>query len=198
MAHFEPFLIVTMKFFSYFIILVFSASCSNFYEFKSKTTEHELHRVFEMNLKDKKVDFKAYNDYYFDTINLSAVYISKKELKQIKKLTAKANNSQVLFLHNYSPFYLNIVGFYYPNLYLNEIIPPKIKFTEEKLTNGFLFNYEINNKLISDFYISQVKGVLRFIAIGGPKHKNNIESYNGEIDYVFYVLNQELFRLKNN
>lgn len=187
-----------MKVFICFLFSIFIISCSNFYEFKSQTTEHELHRAFEMNLKDKKVDFKAYNDYYFDTINLSAVYISKKQLNQVKKLTVKANNSQVLFLHNYSPFYLNIIGFYYPDLYLNEVNLPKIEFTEQKLTNGFCFNYEIDKKLISDFYIPQGKGVLRFISVGSPKHENNIESYQKEIDYVFYVLNQELFRLKNN
>lgn len=187
-----------MKICFYFFVLILISSCSNFYEFKSKTFEHELHRTFEMNLKNKKVDFKAYNDYYFDTINLSAVYISKKQLNQIKRLTVKANHSQVLFLHNDSPFYLNIIAFYYPDLYLNEVNSPKIEFTEQKLTNGFCFNYEIDKKLISDFYIPQTQGVLRFIAIGSPKHENNIESYQREIDYVFYVLNKELFRLKNN
>lgn len=195
MSHFE---FVRMKTFTFFIILISSVSCSNFYEFKSQTTEHELHRAFEMDLKDKKVDFKAYNDYYFDTINLSAVYISKKQLNRIKKLTVKARNSQVLFLHNYSPFYLNIIGFYYPNLYLNEVNSPNIEFTEQKLTNGFCFNYEIDKKLISDFYIPQSNGVLRLIAVGSPKHENNIESYQKEIDYVFFVLNPELFKLKTN
>lgn len=158
-----------------------------------------MHRAFVMNLKDKTIDFKSYNDYYFDTVNLSAVYISEKELSRIKKLTVNASNSQVLFLHNDSPFYLNIIGFYYSDLHLNEIRPPKIENTKQSLTNGFCFNYKIDKKLISDFYIPQNKGILRFIAIGNPdKHENNPESYWKEIDYVFYVLNPELFRLKNS
>jgi len=189
-----------MKYFSYFLILIFFASCSNFYEFKSKTTkDQETHRVFEMDLKKEKVDFKAYNDYYFDTINLSAVYLSKKELNQIKKLTVKSRNSQVLFLHNFSPFYLNIVGFYYPDLYLNEIHPPKIQTLTQSLTNGFGYHYQFNDNLISDFYVPKSNGILRIIAIGNPKkHLNNVESFWKEIDYVFYVLNFELFKLKNN
>ena len=88
-----------MKTLFYFLILISISSCSNFYEFKSKTVEHEMHRTFEMKLKDKTLDFKAYNDYYFDTINLSAIYILKKELNQIKKSTIPATkNSQVLYL----------------------------------------------------------------------------------------------------
>ena len=187
-----------MKTIFYFLVLISISSCANFYEFKSKTVEHEMHRTFEMKLKDQRVDFKAYNDYYFDTINLSAVYLSKKDLNKIKKLTVKASkNSQVLFLHNDSPYYLNVIGFYYPDLILSEIDKPKISYTSQTLTKGFCYNYQLDDKLISDFYIRNTKGVLRFIAIGNPRwHENNPDSYWKEIDYVFYVLNKELFRLK--
>lgn len=173
-------------------------SCSNFYEFSSRTEEKEMYRAFKMPIEKDTLEFNAYNDYYYDTIDLNMVYISSKELRHLKKSTLKSRkNQQILFLHNDTSNYLNIVGFYYPNLYLNEIQKPEFEFEPIPLTQGLGFEYNYNQKQVSDFYIPHKNGIMRFLAIGNPEWANYFsDRFHMEIDFVFYVINAKYFRLK--
>lgn len=159
-----------MKLIIVFLLTVLIISCSNFYEFSNQSDEKEMYRTFKMAIEKDTLEFNAYKDYYHDTINLDVVYISKKELNQLKRLTVKSEVSeQILFLHNDTPYYLNIMGYYYPNLLLNEIKKPKIQFQPIPLTSGLGYEYEFKEKQVADFYIPYSTGVLRFIAIGNPE-----------------------------
>lgn len=157
-----------------------------------------MYRTFKMVVSKDTVDFNAYNDYYYDTIDLPAVYITKKELKKVKRSTVLVRkNEQVLFLHNDTPYYLNIIGYYYPNLFMSEVNKPEFETKPINLTNGIGYNYEFHNKQISDFYIPYSGGVLRFIAVGNPIwNEKNPKRFDKEIDYVFNVLNPKLFRFR--
>lgn len=174
-------------------------SCHAFYEFSSETVDKEMHRTYKMALKSDTLDFNAYNDYYYDTINLDVVYITPKELKKIRKATVSSSPiKQILFLHNDTPYYLNIIGYYYSDLYLSEIQPPNFAYQPIKLTKGLGFNFDYDEMQISDFYIPYSNGVLRFIAVGNPEwNKKNPERFKMEIDFVFYTLNRNLFRPKD-
>ncbi len=174
------------------------SSCSSFYEFSSKTEEKEMYRAFKMPVGKDSIDFNAYNDYYHDTINLDVVYITVKELNQLKKSTVKsARNKQILFLHNDTPYYLNVIGYFYPDLLLNEIKIPKFEYQPISLTSGKGFEYEFNQKQIADFYVPHSNGVLRFLAVGNPVwNEANSDRFHKEVDFVFYVINPKFFRQK--
>ncbi len=177
---------------------ILTLSCSSFYEFSSKTEEKEMFRTFKMPIGKDTIDFNAYNDYYHDTINLDVVYITVKELNQLKKSTVKsAKNQQILFLHNDTPYYLNVIGYYYPDLLWNEIKNPKFEYQPISLTTGKGYKYEFNEKQIADFYVPHSAGILRFLAIGNPEWSEiNPERFEKEIDFVFYVINSKYFREK--
>jgi len=184
------------------ILLILSAlsmfSCARFYEFSAHTEEKEMYRTFEMPVGKDTLDFNAYKDYYFDTIDLERVYVNAKELKKLKNFTLKSRqNKQILFLHNDTDFYLNIIGFYYPDVLLSEIKKPKFDVTNIPLTNGIGFEYFYNEKQIADFYIPYSNGTMRFLAIGNPEWKDYYsDRFHMEIDFVFYVINSDLFKLK--
>lgn len=171
-----------------------SFSCTNYLKLNSETEEKELYRLFKMNTGKDSLSFGAYLDYYYDTINPDMVYLSQKELNKLFKSSVSRKGKQILFLHNDTSFYLNIFGFYYPDLYLTEIKEPKIKYEEIPLTNGKARHFIYNGKPVSDYFLPYKGGILRFTAIGDPRWYP--ERYNTEIDFVFYVLNQKYFRLK--
>lgn len=187
-----------MKFILLFTIGILISSCSNFYEFSSKTEKKEMYTTFKMPVGKDSIDFNAYHDYYHDTINLDVVYITGKELNQLKKSTVKsAKNEQILFLHNDTPYYLNVIGYFYPDLLLNEIKNPKFEFQPISLTSGKGFEYEFHQKQIADFYVPYSTGILRFLAVGNPDwNEANPERFHKEIDFVFYVINSNYFRQK--
>lgn len=187
-----------MKIIPFLISTLLLISCSNFYEFSNPTEEKEMYRAFEMPVGEETLEFNAYKDYYHDTINLDVVYINAKELNQLKRSTIHSSkNKQTLFLHNDTPYYLNIIGYYYPDLLLNEIKKPKTRFKSIPLTSGLGYQYEFNEKQIADFYIPHSGGILRFMAIGNPEwNKINSERFDKEINFVFYVINAQYFRLK--
>lgn len=180
------------------LLPILMLSCSAFYEYPSKTEEQDLYRVFKMPVEKDTLKFNAYLDYYHDTIDLPAIYLTKKELQRIKKSTLTLKkNKQILFLHNDTPYYLNIVGFYYPDLYLKEIQAPELNYTPINLANGVGYDYIFEEKKIADLYVPFSKGVLRFIAVGNPKwSKITPDKFDKEVDYVFFVLNSSLFKLK--
>jgi len=170
---------------------------SNFYEFSSRTEEKEIYRAFKMRIEKDTLEFNAYNDYYYDTIDLPAVYLTNRELKKIKKTTLPIKkNEQILFLHNDTPYYLNIVGFFYPDLYLKEIHSPDFEFSPIMLSSGLGFNYTFHNKKVADFYVPYSDGILRFIAVGNPEWSGS-DRFDKEIDYMFFVLNSKMFRPKD-
>ncbi len=181
---------------TFYSLLTFS--CSQFYEFSNHTEEKEMYRAFKMPVGKDTLDFNAYNDYYFDTIDLKKVYITSKELKNLKKSTvSSARNKQILFLHNDTSHYLNIIGYHYPDLRLNEIKNPKFEFEPIPLTTGKGYKYLLNGKQINEFFIPYSEGILRFFAIGNPEWSEyHPEKFEKEIDFVFYVINSNYFRLK--
>lgn len=171
-----------------------SFSCTNYFQLNNQTEQKELYRIFKMNTGSDTVEFNAYLDYYYDTINPQMIYLSKKEIRKILKPAVHKKPKPVLFLHNDTQFYLNIFGFYYPDLYLTEIEKPKFEFEEIPVTMGKAYHFLYEQKPISDYYIPYRGGILRFIATGDPRYYP--ERFNLETDFVFFVLNPNFFRLK--
>lgn len=159
-----------------------------------------MFRTFQMQVGKDTLDFNAYKDYYFDTVNLEVVYIQPKELKKLKNSTLKyRKNRQILFLHNNTPYYLNIIGFYYPNSNLNQVNKPDFAYKTIPLHTGIGYQFIHNEKPIVDFYIPYTKGLMRFIAVGNPEwNESNSDRFNKEVEFVFYEINSQYFRLQTD
>lgn len=176
-----------------FMVLL-SFSCTNYYQLNRNTEQKELYRIYKIEIEKDTLEFGAYLDYYHDSINHEMIYANRKELNKILKSGVHKKPRQILFLHNDTQFYLNIFGFYYPDLYLTEIAKPKLDYQEIPVTMGKAYHYMYNQKPVSDFYVPYKNGILRFIAIGNPTYYP--ERFNMEIDFVFFVLNPKLLKLK--
>lgn len=183
----------------YIILGVIVFSCHPFYKFSNPSKESDLYRVYDMKIGKDTVNFNAYFDYYHDTINLATVYLHPKEFREIKKsISTLKNGKQILFLHDEDEKYLNVIGYFYKDLYIKEIHPPKnVKVQELAVTQGRAYHYIKNENPISEFFIPYNLGILRFIAIGDLNvYKTHPERFYKEIDFVFFVANSNLFKLK--
>ena len=163
-----------MKLLGWIFLAFLSVSCSSFYEFSNQSNEKEMFRTFQIQVGKDTLDFNAYKDYYFDTVNLEVVYIQPKELKKLKNSTLKyRKNRQILFLHNDTPYYLNIIGFYYPNSNLNQVNKPDFAYKTIPLHTGIGYQFIHNEKPIADFYIPYTK-----VASVIPPKKNSAKRKN--------------------
>lgn len=157
--------------------------------------------MYDMKVGKDTLVFNAYFDYYYDTVNLAQVYLTNQQVRKIKKASIpNQRGKQILFLHDQNDYFLNIMGYYYSDLLLNEIeLPRKVAYEKIPLTQGLGFHYLYDQKPVSEFYIPYQSGILRFIAVGDHNwHKTNSNRFHSEIDYIFYVINGDLFRLKPN
>jgi|GEM_PF-3222368 hypothetical protein len=174
-------------------------SCHSFFTFTTETKENDLYREYAMKVRKDTLMFNAYFDYYHDTINLDQVYLTKKDVRKIKKAAVPyQNGKQILFLHDEDDYYLNVIGYYYDDLFLKEVKPPrKIDFENIELTQGLGYHYMYNEMPISEFSIPYNSGLMRFIAVGNSEgYKIGPERFYKEIDFVFFVVNSKFFRLK--
>lgn len=180
-----------------FLMLLSFGSCMDYFRLNKETTDTELYRIYKMKAGIDTLEFGAYFDYYSDTVVLDMVYLNKNEINHLQKSNMYKKGKPMLFLHNNTDFYINIFGLYYSDYYLTEIKSPKMDYDTIPLTQGKGFHYKFHQKPISDFYIPYKGGILRFIAVGDPNvYKSIPERFYREVDYMFFVLNSECFRLK--
>lgn len=179
-----------------FILVCFQfLNCKPYYKFKNQWVENEVYSQFKLKHPKDSLYFNAYTDYYKDTIALDKVYLTSKEMRQVKRSFLQGFASkQALFLHNESEFYLNINVLFYPKAKILDLTHLD-EFQVEKFKTGIRVNHSIHNKRIADFFVPYKTGLLRFITVENPKNQAIIpERFQTEIDYLLFTLNDDLFQ----
>lgn len=184
------------------IISLTTVSCQNYYYFggqqKVKTDKPDQYEKLVLTFENGKqtLPFYMYGDYQAKRANKEYIFFKNSEMKRLlhNQLPQK-NGEQFLFIYTDQPTFSNILGFYYKDLYVNDIKAQYSAINRASGQNQAFYKYAFGKFQVFDLYKNVDGGVIRFITVNNPEYTKDPDYkwYNREINTMFFDINQSLW-----
>lgn len=173
-------------------------SCKNYYYLKHSpaSNNEDGNRLHHIKVSDENIQFITYSDYQFNKVNEKYVFFTTKDIDHILKSNIrKASGEQVMFMYTNMSIYNNLLGFYYKDVTLENVVQDYDKKPDVDLGNGVLYTYDSGKFNVVDIYRKCSNGgVIRFINLNNPDEKDpQFKKFHREVNNLFFDLNQNLW-----
>lgn len=173
-------------------------SCKNYYYLKHSpaSNNEDGNRLHHIKVSDENIQFITYSDYQFNKVNEKYVFFTTKDIDHILKSNIrKASGEQVMFMYTNMSIYNNLLGFYYKDVSLENVVQDYNRKPDVDLGNGVLYTYDSGKFNVVDIYRKCSNGgVIRFINLNNPDEKDpQFKKFHREVNNLFFDLNQSLW-----
>lgn len=173
-------------------------SCKNYYYLKHSpaSNNEDGNRLHHIKVSDENIQFITYSDYQFNKVNEKYVFFTTKDIDHILKANIrKASGEQVMFMYTNMSIYNNLLGFYYKDVSLENVVQDYNRKPDVDLGNGVLYTYDSGKFNVVDIYRKCSNGgVIRFINLNNPDEKDPLfKKFHREVNNLFFDLNQSLW-----
>lgn len=173
-------------------------SCKNYYYLKHSpaSNNEDGNRLHYIKVSDENIQFITYSDYQFNKVNEKYVFFTTKDIDHILKANIrKASGEQVMFMYTNMSIYNNLLGFYYKDVSLENVVQDYNRKPDVDLGNGVLYTYDSGKFNVVDIYRKCSNGgVIRFINLNNPDEKDpQFKKFHREVNNLFFDLNQSLW-----
>lgn len=173
-------------------------SCKNYYYLKHSpaSNNEDGNRLHHIKVSDENIQFITYSDYQFNKVNEKYVFFTTKDIDHILKANIrKASGEQVMFMYTNMSIYNNMLGFYYKDVSLENVVQDYNRKPDVDLGNGVLYTYDSGKFNVVDIYRKCSNGgVIRFINLNNPDEKDpQFKKFHREVNNLFFDLNQSLW-----
>ena len=173
-------------------------SCKNYYYLKHSpaSNNEDGNRLHHIKVSDENIQFITYSDYQFNKVNEKYVFFTTKDIDHILKANIrKASGEQVMFMYTNMSIYNNLLGFYYKDVSLENVVQDYNRKPDVDLGNGVLYTYDSGKFNVVDIYRKCSNGgVIRFINLNNPDEKDpQFKKFHREVNNLFFDLNQSLW-----
>ncbi|WP_123862078.1 hypothetical protein [Chryseobacterium artocarpi] len=173
-------------------------SCKNYYYLKHSpaSNNEDGNRLHHIKVSDENIQFITYSDYQFNKVNEKYVFFTTKDIDHILKANIrKASGEQVMFMYTNMSIYNNLLGFYYKDVTLENVVQDYNRKLDVDLGNGVLYTYDSGKFNVVDIYRKCSNGgVIRFINLNNPDEKDpQFKKFHREVNNLFFDLNQSLW-----
>lgn len=176
----------------------FMQSCKNYYYLKHTipSNNEEGNRIHNLKISDENIQFITYSDYQFNKVNEKYVFFATKDIDHILKThIKKASAEQFMFMYTNMSIYNNMLGFYYKDISLENVVQDYDRKPDADLGNGVLYTYDSGKFNVVDIYRRCSNGgVIRFINLNNPDEKDpQFKKFHREVNNLFFDLNHSLW-----
>lgn len=173
-------------------------SCKNYYYLKHSpaSNNEDGNRLHHIKVSGENIQFITYSDYQFNKVNEKYVFFTTKDIDHILKANIrKASGEQVMFMYTNMSIYNNLLGFYYKDVSLENVVQDYNRKPDVDLGNGVLYTYDSGKFNVVDIYRKCSNGgVIRFINLNNPDEKDpQFKKFHREVNNLFFDLNQSLW-----
>lgn len=172
-------------------------SCKNYYylQHTPAVNDEEGNNIHTLKFAKENIQFVTFADYQINTVNKKYIFFTTKDVDDILKRNIKKTSSgQFLFMYTNMSIYNNLLGFYYENVTLEEIIKDYGTIADANMENGVLYTYNSGKFNVVDIYRKYDGGVVRFINVNNPEVEDpQNKKFHLEVRNLFFDLNKKLW-----
>lgn len=191
-----------MKNATYFIIISLLISCANYFQSPQEYLKSNQYGLQQIKLAppSDSIELYLFNDYKKFEGKTDLIWIDSKNLNELIHLKLKEKpETQVLFTFNDHSDFVNLFGFHYSNLNLEDV---KMLYSNESYQsnkNGITFYYTFKNFEIVDSYLVSNQNLTRLLFINNPNNEKDPYGlhFKREVESLLFEYNDHLWS-KNN
>lgn len=172
-------------------------SCKNYYYLKHRPVAYneDGNSIHDLKISNENIQFITFSDYQINKLNKKYIFFTTKDINRLlQENIKKPFSQQFLFMYTNMSIYNNLLGFYYEDTSLEDVMKDYNKTPDVSLENGVLYIYNFEKWNIIDIYRKYYGGVVRFINLNNPNENDpQYKKFNREVNNLFFDLNKNLW-----